>query len=639
MPYTGEILEVDLGKGLWERTAYPERAFNEVLAGRGYNALLLHERLKRGIDPLGPDNILVLSCGLLSGTPAPSSSRIHVGALSPLTGILGSSNVGGLLGRALRSCGLQAVVIRGRSRDPAVLFIHGKDVRIETAEDLWGLDTWETESRLRAACNGMEAGVLTIGPAGENGVSFACAMSDFDHAAGRTGLGAVMGAKRLKAIVVHKEDSLPSLLNRTAKAAVRDYARQIRRSPEFGFFRDHGGAGYVTWCDDMGILSTRNYRGNRFESVDAIDGRRLRSHVVRTRGCPGCPVRCKARLSFNGNRRGGGAFNRPEFESMVNLGAKCGLGDIEAVVRLDNICSKLGMDSISTGTVIGFAMDLFDRGIIGRNDTGGLDLSWGNHEVMETLIRRIARRQGLGAVLALGVRRAAQELGRGSEKYAAHVKGLELPGYHPAHIMGTALGYMVSSRGGDFSNVYASLEYARPPEWSEAEVIRRFSPHIDRIQGKAFMIRYAVLTNNALDCLGLCKVPVLSLRRGFDLEAESRLVRDLTGLDIHVEDLMRVGKRVADLERLFNIEHGVRSRDDRLPGMFLTEEYGSGETAKRGYDTMLQEYYALMGWDRQGRPQEAAAGQAVDRSGVKAKGPALFGLMERPDKNGAGERA
>ncbi|MCF8061801.1 MAG: aldehyde ferredoxin oxidoreductase family protein [Deltaproteobacteria bacterium] len=639
MNCTPDILEVDLTGGRWERIPYPVRAFREVLAGRGFNALFLNERLSQDTDPLGPDNLLVLSCGLLTGTAAPASSRVHLGALSPLTGVLGSSNVGGPLGRALHACGLQAVVIRGRSRMPAVPSIHGRDVRIEEAVDLWGLDTRETESRLRAEHPGETPGILSIGPAGENGVAFACAMSDYDHAAGRTGLGAVMGSKRLKAIVVRREGlPLRALSGETAGKAVRRYARRIREAAEFRFFQRHGGAGYVTWCNDMGILATRNYRQNRFESVDAIDGRGLHRHVVSTRGCPGCPVRCKADLHFENDRGRGEAFNRPEFESMVNLGAKCGLGDLETVVRLDNLCSGLGMDSISTGTVVGFAMDLFDRRIIDRDETGGLDLSWGNAEAMETLIRRIARRQGLGAILANGVRRAARELGRGADQYAPHVKGLELPGYHPGHIMGTALGYMISARGGDFSNIYASLEYSWPPERAEAELGYRFSPRIDEIHGKAFLVRSAVLVNIAMDCLGLCKVPALSLLRGFDLEAEAELARGLTGLDIQVETLMRVGERVADLERLFNLKRGVGSPEDRLPPMFMARPYGSGEKVEKRYEAMLEEYYGLMGWDEEGRPQEARSASVEDRMDPEEGAPRTTGSDGRLEHGGLGER-
>lgn len=600
MTCTGDILEVDLTGGRWERRAYPRRALEKVLAGRGYNALLLRERLTPGTPALDPGNLLVLACGLLTGTPAPASSRVHVGARSPLTGLLGSSNVGGRLGRALRSCGLQAVVIQGRSRIPVVLSIHGSDIRLEEAFDLWGLDTQQTESRLRHGLEDARAGVLTIGPAGENGVAFACAISDGDHAAGRTGLGAVMGSKRLKAVVVRDRGPVRAIATPAAERAVKTYARSIREAPEFRFFRDHGGAGYVTWCDDMGILATRNYRGNRFESVQDIDGRKLADRKTRSRGCPGCPVRCKAELRFE---QGGGphrSLHRPEFESMVNLGAKCGLSDLESLVRLDNLCSSLGMDCISTGTVVAFAMDCFDRGIIGPKDTGGLDLAWGNGEAMETLIRQIASKQGFGAVLAQGVRRAAGTLGSEAERIAPHVKGLELPGYHPGHIMGTALGYMVSARGGDFSNVYASLEYTWPPERAEAAFGHRFSPHLEEIQGKAFLVRCAVLVNIALDCLGLCKVPALSLLRGFDLEAEAELARDLTGMEIRVEDLMAVGRRVADLERTFNVSNGAVARDDRLPAMFM-----SRGTDPERYESMLEEFYALMGWDEEGRPPEA----------------------------------
>lgn len=607
MMRTGDILEVDLACGRWTRKPYPQRALEEVMAGRGYNALLLREGLPPDTDPLGPENLLVLSCGLLTGTAAPASSRVHISARSPLTGIMGSSNVGGSLGRALHSCGVQAVVIRGRSRIPVVLSILKDEVRIQEAGDLWGLDTRRAESRLREGPGRAKAGILTIGPAGENGVAFACAMSDHDHAAGRTGLGAVMGAKRLKAIVVRDEGLSPGRPEAGVGRAVRTYARRIREAPEFRFFRDHGGAGYVTWCNDIGILATRNYRSNRFESAQDIDGRKLRGRTVRSRGCPGCPVRCKAELRFDDSEGRLKTFNRPEFESMVNLGAKCGLNDLQALVQLDNLCSRLGMDCISAGTVVGFAMDLFDRGIIGPEDTGGLDLSWGNKEAMEALIGQIARRQGLGAILALGVRRAARRLGRGAERFAPHVKGLELPGYHPGHIMGTALGYMVSARGGDFSNVYASLEYTWSSERAEAAFGQGFSPHLEEIQGKAFLVRCAVLVNIALDCLGLCKVPVLSLQRGFDLEAEAELARELTGMNIRVEDLMRVGKRVADLERLFDVENGSAASDDWLPDMFTSRESGSGEPLSDRYETMLKEFYVLMGWDEQGRPRQAPA--------------------------------
>jgi aldehyde:ferredoxin oxidoreductase len=610
---TGDILEVDLTTGRWERTPYPAEVFEEVLAGRGHNAFLLHRRLNPETDPLGPDNLLVLSCGLLTGTPAPASSRVHLGALSPLTGLLGSSNVGGPLGRALNGCGLQAVVVRGRSRIPAVLSLCGREVRIESAAHLWGLDTRRTEAHLREGHGGKRATVLSIGPAGENGVLYACAVSDRDHAAGRTGIGAVMGSKRLKAIVVRSGGPARVRPDGAAESAVRRYARRIREAPEFRFFRHHGGAGYVTWANDMGILATRNYRQNRFESVEAVDGRRLYRHVVSSRGCPGCPVRCKAGVQLEGQ---GETLNRPEFESMVNLGAKCGLGDLEAVVRLDDLCTRLGMDTISTGTVVGFAMDLFDRGIIGRDEAQGLDLSWGNAEAMEALIRRIAERQGLGAVLALGVRRAARELGPEAGRYAPHVKGLELPGYHPGRIMGTALGYMISARGGDFSNIYASLEYTWPPERAEARLGYRFSPCIDEIHGKAYLVRSAVLVNIAMDCLGLCKVPALSLLGGFDLEAEAELARDLTGLDIRVASLMQAAKRVADLERLFNLRQGAGTGEDRLPEMFLSRPYSSGERLEERYEAMLEEYYGLMGWDAEGRPQEAVP--------APSGGPATF---------------
>jgi len=602
----GDILVVDLTAGTSRRTSYPAEVFAKALAGRGANALFLSGEPVSEADPLGPENVLLLSCGLLTGTKAPAASRVHLSAVSPLTGILGSSSMGGTLGRALRSCGVQTLMVRGKARAPVCLVVERETVRLEDASRLWGLDTWETEALLRDSSGGRDLSVLSIGPAGENGVSFACAVSDRDHAAGRTGIGAVMGAKNLKALAVRWTGDASLPLSRRAGEAVRNYIRRIQESPEFPAFREYGGSGYVSWCDRMGILATRNFRQNRFEGADAIDGRRLRVRRVSTRGCPGCPVRCKAVLSYRQNGGRKEHLVRPEFESMVNLGSKCGLNDINTLVRLDNLCSRLGMDSISTGSVIAFAMDLFDGGEIGLRETGGIELSWGNGTSMKALIQRIARRQGLGDILAGGVRRAARHLGSAALPYAAHVKGLELSAYHPSHIMGTALGYMISSRGGDFSSVYASLEYADLSEQGPDAVGGQAFAKLRSIEGKASLVRGAVLASIVLDCLGLCKVPALSLRGGFDLEAEAEVAREVSGVDLSGDDLMRIGQRVADLERLINLDRGGGREDDRLPVMFQSGDRGGEEGDGRLHETMVRSYYALMGWDDRGRPERRA---------------------------------
>jgi aldehyde:ferredoxin oxidoreductase len=292
---------------------------------------------------------------------------------------------------------------------------------------------------------------------------------------------------------------------------------------------------------------------------------------------------------------------------MLSLGSRCGLTDLDTLVYLDNLCSRLGMDSISAGGAIAFAMDLFDRGILTPVDTGGLDLSWGNGQAMEVLIRQMAAGEGFGGILAKGVRQAARIIGRGAENYAPHVKGLELAGYHPDNIMGTALGYTVSNRGADFSDVYATLEY----KWMPDEKIEEFglpeTIDLNSIHGKAALVRQCMIVGMVMDCLGLCKVPALCLICAYDLVAEAELASELTDQPVSVGDLFAAGERILNLERLINLRFGATEADDRLPDMFFDKEYNAGKQPSKPQEwmePMKREFYAAMGWDENGRPAE-----------------------------------
>jgi aldehyde:ferredoxin oxidoreductase len=578
------------------------------LGGRGFNVQFLYHNLSPDTDPLGPENILLFSCGLLTGTIAPTASRLHINALSPLTGLLGGSNVGGGFGAQLRACGIQSMIIRGRSPEPVYIWISGDTVEIRNAKSLWGLDTWETDIQLKEKLGSEKLEIMTIGPAGESGLLYGCIMTDRDHAAGRTGMGTVMGSKNLKAIVV-KEQKQKKLFrtNDNGHEAIKRYTWQIKNSPHYKDVKKYGGAGYVKWADDLGILATHNYRENTFEAAEQIDGKNLEKNITRSRGCYHCPIRCKADLEFHEGKLKGTMAVRPEFEPMLALGSKCGLKDLDTLVYLDNLCSRLGMDSISTGSAIAFAMDLFDRGILTLKDTGGLDLSWGDGEAMEVLIKQMAGGEGLGRLLAKGVRRAAKIIGRSAENYAPHVKGLEIAGYHPYNIMGTALGYTVSSRGADFSDVYATLEY----KWIPDEKIKAFGLpkkiDLNSIHGKAALVRQSMIVGMVIDNLGLCKVAALCLICAYDLVAEAELTAALTGYSVSVEELFAAGERIVNLERLFNLRYGASEADDRLPDMFFEKEYNAGKKPSKPQEwmePMKREFYDLMGWDEQGRPTE-----------------------------------
>jgi len=606
MAFLGRILDVDLSNEIWNLLPFPEDLIWKFIGGRGFNVHYLYNHLAPKVEPLGPENIIIFSCGLLTGTAAPASSRLHVNARSPLTGLLGSSNIGGGFGAKLRACGIQSVVVRGKSPEPVYLWIDGDTIEIRNAKSLWGLDTWETDAQLKNKLGSEKLKILTIGPGSENGSLFGCIMTDRDHAAGRTGMGTVMGSKNLKAIVIKEQKrKMPFQTDENDHEAIKRYVWQIKNSPHYKGISKHGGAGYVKWADDLGILATRNYRENTFEAAEKIDGQNLEEHTTRRRGCYRCPVHCKAELELPNGKFKGVKAHRPEFEPMLSLGSKCGLSDLNTLVYLDNLCSRLGIDSISAGGAIAFAMDLFDRHILTLDDTGDLDLSWGNGEAMEVLIKQMAFGEGLGAALAQGVRKAAHIIGRGAEKYAAHVKGLEMAGYHPDNIMGTALGYTVASRGADFNDVYAVLEYKWIPDEKSEELGTPKEVDLKSIHGKAELVRRSMIVGIVMDSLGMCKIPSLCLICAYDLVAESELAGVLLGQPVTVADLFAAGERIVNLERLFNLRYGASDADDRLPDMFFEKEYNAGEQPSKPIEwmePMKHEFYSVMGWDVQGRP-------------------------------------
>jgi len=606
MAFLGQILDIDLSAGTYKFLPFPEELTWRYLGGRGFNVQFLYNNLPADADPLGPENPLVFSCGLLTGTAAPASARLHINSRSPLTGLLGSSNVGGGFGARLRSCGIQSLIIRGQATEPVYLWITDDNVEIRSAKSLWGLDTWQTHDYLMEKSGCQKLKIMTIGPGGENGTLFGCIMTDLDHAAGRTGMGTVMGSKKLKAIVLSGEkEKIPFRGGDTGHEAIKRYIRQIKNAPHYKTIKRHGGAGYVKWADDLGILGTRNFRTNTFEDAEKIDGKNLTDKVTRSRGCYRCPVQCKAELEFKDGRLKGKKSFRPEFEPMLALGPKCGLNDLDTLVYLDNLCSRLGIDSISAGNAVAFAMDLFDRQILSLEDTGGLDLAWGQGASMAILIRQMASREGLGGILAKGVRQAARIIGRGAEHYAAHVKGLEMSGYHPDNMMGTALGYAVASRGADFNDVYSAMENKWLPEEQIEEFGRPKASDLQSIHGKAELVRRAMIVGTVLDSLGLCKVPALSLISAYDLVAETELASVLMDQPLTVTDIFAAGERIANTERLINIRCGVSSADDRLPDMFFEKEYNSGKEPSKPsewMEPMKKEFYRVMGWDEQGRP-------------------------------------
>ena len=484
-----------------------------------------------------------------------------------------------------------------------MLHIQGEDIELRDAAHLWGLDTEDTVDALETE-TAKKTKYMVIGPGGENGVRYACILTGTRHAAGRTGMGAVMGSKNLKAISVRKGNKRGTQ-NSKNRDVLRDYVKRITSASRYASYARFSNSNYVNWANEAGILATRNYQKTKFEGAKNIDGDRLIKYVTRSKSCYRCPVHCKAEIEISEGEYAGTRGERPDIEPIINLGSKCGLDDPEVVLYLHNLAGKLGIDVISTAGALAFAMELFERGIISVEETDGLELTWGNAEAMAEMMKRIAWGDGFGAVLGQGVRRAAEIIGGNAASYAYHSKGLELTAYDPRGGMGTALGYAVSTRGGDFTSVYAVPEYRWEGEQSQEFFGTEKAVDRTSIEGKGKLIRWTMIVSAVLDSLGLCKVPVLSVVGDYTLENEAELMTAIIGQKITSNDLLRTGERIINQEKIFNLRHGAGRHEDDLPDHFTENpvpDPGPTYGMTVNIQPMVRDFYEAMGWDEEGRP-------------------------------------
>ncbi len=606
MKDTGKIVEVDLGEAKVEEKRPEEKTIREYLGGRGLDVRFLLEENEGEVSPLEPENSLVVSPGLLTGSEVYSSSRLHLGATSPLTGFLGSSNVGGDLGARIRQHGIILLIVRGRSEDPVFIWIGESGVEIRDAEKIWGEKTGAARDRIREQVD-ESAEVGAIGPAGENLAAMACLMFDDGHAAGRTGMGAVMGSKNLKALAAGPGSSTVGQ-GVSGTEIMEDYLQKIRSAPDYEEWSRYDNSTSVKWVDDLGAGAVNNYREPQVEGVESADGRSFKDLPRHTSSCYRCPVHCKAELEVTRGSHEGEAAERPCFEPLVALGPKCGNLDAMESIHLHNRCNELGLDSVEAGSLIAFAMDLYDRGILTDADTEGLELNWGNPEAMNELLENIAYRDGwLGRTLSRGLKSAADEIGDEAREYAFHVKGLAMTAMDPRGFKGSALGYAVGSRGGDFTGIYARPEYSFSPEEAEEEF--GSAKAADRLveAGKAELVRKSAVASTIADSLGICKVPLLSLVEDYGLDLTAELTSVVMGEEISSNELFLAGERILNAERLFNLRRGLTPEDDRLPKKFTTEELESGPAEGSVVDLkkMRTEFYSRMGWNSRGEPSRS----------------------------------
>jgi aldehyde:ferredoxin oxidoreductase len=595
--YNGYILRVNLSNNKLIKEPIDEAFCRKYLGGAGFIAYYLWKELKPGTDALSPDNKLIFALGPVSGLTVPGAARNCVGAKSPLTGGLAKAEVGGFWMAELKRGGFDAIIVEGKAIKPVYLWIHDGEAEIKDASHIWGQHTKETESTIRSDLGDNRVQVAMIGLAGENLVRYACIMQGCHDAAGRGGLGAVMGSKNLKAVAV-RGHTLPPIVD---AERVKDVRRQLIHpysTSEYGT-----GGPYMVPNERAGDLPIRNFGDGWFPEVSRIHGGVIKETIrIGMEGCFACPVRCKKVTKFEEPYSVDPIYGGPEYETLAALGSDCGISDLKAIVKGNERCNAYSMDTISTGSTIAFAMECYHKGLITKEDTGGLELTWGNADAMLKLIELIARREGFGNLLAEGTARMSEKIGPESQSFALHVKGLE-PGMHDLRIgSGLAMGFMLSPTGADhcvvapdgpMSNempfkMYHALGWLKPPGTNE------LTPR------KTAIFRQAQFWNITGDSLVVCQFPNIS----FDQTVE--LLKAVTGWDTGLGEMMQIGERIITLMRLFIIREGATRTDDKLPGRFFQPTKG-GDQEKltinpTEYDKVRDYYYALMGWDAVGVP-------------------------------------
>ena len=587
--YNGAYLVVDLTHRSVRWEPLSENVLRQFIGGTGLGTYLLYEHCPPQIDPLDPSNPLIFVTSPLVGSRLTTSSKFAVVTKSPLTGFIGDSLSSSFLATELKGTGCDALIVTGRSEHPALLSVQNGHVEFLDASDLMGLSTSETEAAVKARL-GSRTRVACIGPAGEKLVRFASISNDGGRQAGRTGPGAVMGSKNLKAIAVRGSRRVPVADSEWLDITRRDLARRSL-GPATEKYRTLGTIANVAVFNRLGALPTLNFRQSTFEGAEPVSGEALhQSHHVKNAHCANCTIGCEQILATNDD--GPRAVGRMEYESAFALGPLVGVADPNTVIRASRFCDDAGIDTISAGGTTAWAMECFDRGILTEDDTGGLDLRFGNADALMTVLRMIAEREGLGGLLAEGSRRAAAAVGNGSDAWAMQVKGLEMPGYEPRSLKTMALGLAVSTRGACHNR---SSAY-------EAD----FSSAVDRLKADEQRGRITAAGEDfsaVLDSLIWCKF----LRKAFhDLYEESAAIYErVTGWPMTADDLRQSGERINNLKKLFNIREGWTRDHDTLPPRVLDETLPTGVVQGVGLnredlDMMIRSYYRARGWTEDG---------------------------------------
>jgi aldehyde:ferredoxin oxidoreductase len=606
-PYAGNILHVDLStEKIWKEQLQKELV-EKFLGGRGINAALLWELVEPGIDPLGPQNVLIFGTGALSGTFAPSSGRTTVTSKGVLTNLYLKSSVGGHWGPELKFAGYDHLVVHGAASRPVYLWIKDDLIEIRDAHSIWGKNIDAVYDEIAADVGEDRIEVAYIGIGGENLVRFASIMVGHNTAA-RGGIGTVMGSKNLKAIAV--KGSKPVFVSNPVSyaEAVAKSIKELMSFPARKGLSQFGTAGLIPIRSEMGLLPTENFRKSSFEHAYKISGQLLseNGYLKNHYGCSACGTSCHRyteidRGKYKGSRSGG-----PEYETVASLGAGCSIDDTDAVLKASELCNRYGLDTISTGGVIQWAIECYEKGVLKDKDTLGLALRWGDGDALVEMVKRIAFRENIGDLLAEGVKIASERIGQESYKWAIHAKGLEQSRAEVRARKGYALALSVSTRGPDhlMSQVYAE-DGTTPESRSLIEAItgsQEYANHL-LIEKRGAITRWHEDYYAVSDSLGLCTFVTLSRGYLVDPLVSSRFYSCATGKEVSAESLLLVGQRIINLEKAFNVREGATRDDDTLPWRLLNEPISSGvyagmRTTPTQLEQMKDEYYQLRGWQK-----------------------------------------
>ncbi|MFH0888663.1 MAG: aldehyde ferredoxin oxidoreductase family protein [Planctomycetota bacterium] len=591
--YAGKILRVNLSNGKISTEPLPDKLIKDYIGGRGFAAKILSDELKPGIDPLGPDNKVIVASGPLAGLFLPAGGKITFASKSPATNSYGDSNMGGHLAAELKYAGYDVIIIEGVSAKQVYLYINNDKVKIRNAESYWGKGALTTEEMMKKDL-GREFEIATIGPAGENKVKFACISHDFGRQAGRTGIGAVMGSKNLKAIAVRGTKSIkvsnPAKLLEVGRQAFLDCFKH----PGWKAWVAQGTAGVTVWSNQQGSFPTRNFQSGFFKDYEKISGDVLvKETLITHKACFGCPSACGkyARTKKNGKDY---YVEGPEYETAALIGGDCLINNIHDLTYANYICDELGIDTISGGNVAAFAMECYEKGLITKQDTGGVEFKFGDINSFEKIMNMICYRQGIGNLLADGARAAAEKIGKGSGKFAMQVKGLEISGYESRKAPAMLLAYMTCDIGAHHNRAWA--------------ITHDIAVGRDVVTGKSKRVIELQHIRPLFDMVGCCRLQWVELELSLDYYPQ--LMKIATGIDFTMDEMLKASERVWNLTRLFLIREHPKTfgrHFDYPPARVYEESVTDGPTAgsrvkKEDVEKLLDEYYQMRGWDKNGRP-------------------------------------